>query len=57
MNVAVRIGARSWMNQAAGSPVPNITKPMTLNVQAVPSRRTMADMAKLMTAPPKPPPA
>lgn len=57
MKVADRIGHRSLMSQAAGRPVANVKRPRILKVQAGPTRCVMAFIEKLMTVPPRPPPA
>ena len=57
MKVSDRIGHRSLMNMAAAPPVTHVTIPRTLKAQAGPSRRMMAFIATLITAPPTPPPA
>ena len=49
------IGARSLINQAAGSPVASVMNPMMRNVQAGPKRDMRPSMAKLIAVPPRPP--
>jgi len=57
MKAAERIGALSLKKYVSGNPVTSISKPVNLNVQAVPRFSTIADMDKLITAPPNPPAA
>ena len=52
-----RHGTLSFMSHAAGRPVASVIIPINLNVHAGPRFSTMADIARLMTAPPSPPPA
>jgi hypothetical protein len=55
MNAVDLIGARSLINQAAGSPVARVMNPMIRNVQAGPRRDIKPSIAKLMAVPPSPP--
>jgi hypothetical protein len=57
INVAVVIGVRSLINQAAGRPVARVVRPMIRNVHAGPSFWITPFMAKEMIVPPRPPPA
>ena len=57
MNVVDLMGARSLISQAAGRPVPSVIKPMIRKVQAGPRFWIRPSIAKLMTVPPRPPPA
>lgn len=52
-----RMGVLSFKSHAAGSPVAMVIKPMSLNVHGVPTLSIIADMARLILAPPRPPPA
>lgn len=57
MNVFDCIGQRSLMSQAAGIPVAIVIMPLILNVHAGPTRCIIPFIARLMTIPPRPPPA
>lgn len=57
MNVGDRIGHRSLMRDATGRPVPAVMRPRILKVQAGPTRCMMAFIERLITVPPRPPPA
>lgn len=57
MKVDERIGHRSWMTKAAGSPVANVMMPRILKVQAGPTCCIIVSIKTLITAPPMPPPA
>lgn len=57
MNVAVVMGVRSLISQAAGKPVASVVRPRIRKVQAGPSFWITPFMAKEMIVPPRPPPA
>ncbi len=57
MKVVDRIGHRSLISPAAGRPVANVMRPMILKVQAGPTRWMMPFIERLITIPPRPPPA
>ena len=57
MKVAVVIGRRSLINQAAGKPVASVTKPMILKVHSGPREMIKPFTANVMIVPPSPPPA
>ena len=57
MKVAVVMGVRSLISQAAGRLVARVVRPMIRNVHAGPNFWITASMAKEMIVPPKPPPA
>ena len=57
INVAVVIGVRSLISQAAGKPVARVVRPRMRNVHAGPSLWITPSIAKEMIVPPRPPPA
>lgn len=57
MAADLRMGTRSLIKRAAGMPVARVSRPSVLNVQATPVLWISASTMKLMTAPPRPPPA
>ena len=57
MNTVDRMGVRSLMTHAAGSPVIRTAEPRIRKVHAGPTFWIKPSMVKLMTAPPRPPAA
>lgn len=51
------MSVRSLRRKAAGMAVPKVIRPITLKVQAGPTSTISLFIARLVTAPPSPPPA
>ena len=57
INVSDCIGVRSLISHAAGNAVDRVKRPRVLKVQAGPIWCIMTSITRLITVPPRPPPA